>query len=73
LVVPWMRVVGPPRIPAIEIGLRLLDRLEAHALQWRLLRVADARFDFAFAIGIADATWQRDRRRSARARRDRAD
>jgi hypothetical protein len=52
--------VSPPRIPAIEIGLRLLDRLEAQALQWRLLRVADARFDFAFAIGITDPTRQRD-------------
>ena len=52
--------VGPVRVPAIEIGLRRLDRLEALALQRRLLRVADAGFDFAFPIGIADATRQRD-------------
>src|SRR5690349_6659731 len=47
--------VSPPRVPAIEIGLRLVDRLEAHPLERRLLRVADARFDFSFAIRITDA------------------
>ena len=52
--------VGPVRLPAIEIGLRLLERLEALAVQRRLLRVADAGFDFALAIGIADATRQPD-------------
>ena len=52
--------VGPVRFPAIEIRLRRLERLEAQALQRRLLRVADAGFDFPFAIGIADATRQRD-------------
>jgi hypothetical protein len=43
----------------IEIGLRLLDGLEAHPVQRRPLRVADARFDFPFTIGITDATRQR--------------
>ena len=52
--------VRPVRVPAIQIGLRGLDRLEAQALQRRLLGVADAGFDFALAIGIADATRQRD-------------
>ena len=40
--------------------MRGLDRLEAEPFQRRLLRVADARFDFPFAIGIADAARQRD-------------
>ena len=65
--------VGPAILPAIEIGLRGLERLEAQALERRLLRVADARFDFA----LCDPDRRRDtaarRRRSARARRDRAD
>ena len=50
--------IGPARLPAIEIGLRRLERLEAQPLQG-LLRVAHAGFDFAFAIGIAHATRQR--------------
>ena len=37
-----------------------LERLEAQALQRRLLRVADAGFDFPFASGIAYAARQRD-------------
>lgn len=52
--------VSPPRVPAIEIGLRLFDRLEAHPLERRLLPVADARFDFPFAIRITNGTRQRD-------------
>ena len=51
--------VGPVLFPAIQIGLRGLDRLEALPVQRRLLRVADAGFDFALPIGIADATRQR--------------
>ena len=34
--------VRPVRVPAIEVRLRRLDRLEAQALQRRPLRVADA-------------------------------
>jgi hypothetical protein len=40
--------------------LRLLERLEAEAAGRRLLRVSDAHFDFAFSIGIADATREGD-------------
>ena len=52
--------VRPVRLPAIEIRLRLLQALEALAVERRLLRVADARFDLALAIGIADAARQAD-------------
>src|SRR5829696_6341456 len=31
--------VGPARLPAVQIGLRLLERLEAEAAERRLLRV----------------------------------
>ena len=52
--------IGPVRLPAIQVRLRRLERLEAQALQRRLLRVADAGFDLPFAIGIAHAARQRD-------------
>jgi hypothetical protein len=52
--------VGPVRVPAIEIGLALLERLETHPAERRLLRVADAGFDLALAIRITDATRQAD-------------
>ena len=52
--------IGPSRVPAIEIGLRFVDRVKAHALQRRLLGVADLGFGFALPIGIADTTRQRD-------------
>src|SRR5205823_2554629 len=38
--------VGPSRLPAIQIRLRLLERLETEAAQRCLLRVPDAGFDF---------------------------
>src|SRR5262249_20126749 len=41
--------VGPARLPAIEIGLRFLQTLEAQALERRALGVADGRFDLALA------------------------
>ena len=52
--------IGPARLPAIQVRLRLLERLEAESSQRRFLRVPDAGFDFPFAIGIADAARQRD-------------
>ena len=52
--------IGPVRFPAIQIRLRRFERLEAQAFQRRFLRVADAGFDFAFAIGIAHAARQGD-------------
>ena len=65
--------VGPARFPAIEIRLRLLERLEAQPLQRRLLRVADAGFDLALCDRDRRRGTAARRRRSARARRDRAD
>jgi hypothetical protein len=52
--------VGPVRVPAIQIGLRLLECLEALTVERRLLGGADARFDFPFAIGIADTARETD-------------
>ena len=52
--------VGPVRLPAIEVRLRGLERLEAEPFERRLLRMADPGLDFPFAIGIAHATRQRD-------------
>jgi hypothetical protein len=40
--------------------LRLVEGLEAQPFERRLRRMADARFDLAFAIGIADAARERD-------------
>ena len=53
--------VGPARVPAIEIRLGLVQALEAQALERRRLRVADGRLDLPLAIGMPDATGQRDR------------
>src|SRR5262249_57606894 len=52
--------VGPMLVPAIEIGLGGGEGVEAESLQRRPLRMADAGFDLAFAIRIADATRQCD-------------
>ena len=65
--------VGPALFPVVQIGLRLLQTLEAQALQRRLLRVADAGFDFALAIRIAHPARQRDRAVVLAARRGTAD
>ena len=47
--------VRPTGIPAVEVGLRLGERLEAQALEGGL-RMADRRLDFALAIGIVRRT-----------------
>ena len=52
--------VGPARFPVIQVGLRLLKAFEAHALQRRLLRMADAALDLPLAIRIRHAARQRD-------------
>jgi hypothetical protein len=52
--------IGPARLPPIQVCLRRLETLEAESSQRCLLCVPDARFDFAFSIGITDATGQRD-------------
>ena len=44
--------IGPVLFPVIEICLRLFQTLETLALQWRLLRMSDAGFDFTFSIRI---------------------
>ena len=46
--------------PAVQIGLGRVERLEAQTLQGRLLRVTDAGFDLALAIGIPNPTGQGD-------------
>src|SRR5438093_9622777 len=51
--------VGPAGVPAIEIGLSRVELLEAQSLE-RGLGMADGGFHLAFAVGITDATGQRD-------------
>ncbi len=52
--------IGPVRVPAIEIPLRLVEGFEALPPQRGLLGMADAGFDLPLAVGIADATRERD-------------
>ncbi len=65
--------VGPARLPAIEVRLRLLERLEAEASA----AASSARGRRRLRLCLCDRDRRRDtaarRRRSARARRDRAD
>jgi len=51
--------VGPAGIPVIEVGLGVLEALEAQALERRALGVPDPRLDFPLPIRIADPTRQR--------------
>jgi hypothetical protein len=44
--------VRPTLLPAIEIGLRLVQALEAQSLERSPLGVADSRFDLALAIAV---------------------
>ena len=55
-----MRVSAQRVSQRSRYALRLVERLEAEAVERRLLRVADAGFDLPFAIGIADAARERD-------------
>jgi hypothetical protein len=52
--------VGPALFPLIEVALRLLERFEAQALQRCFLRMADAAFHLALAVGIAHPARQCD-------------
>src|SRR4030095_6396909 len=52
--------VRPARFPAIQVRLRFVETFEAQSFERRLLRMANARFDFSFAIGIADTARERD-------------
>jgi hypothetical protein len=47
--------VGPALFPVIEVGLGFFQTLEAQAFQRCSLCMTDARFDFAFAVGILNA------------------
>ena len=49
--------IGPAFLPVIEIGLGLLQALEALTLERGFLGVADAGLDFTFAIGVTDPAW----------------
>ena len=47
--------IGPALFPVIEIGLSLLQALEALTLERSFLGVADAGFDFTFSIRVSDS------------------
>ena len=61
---PFRRAVDtrhrPALVPAIEMGVLLLNALEAPSLQCRFLRVADLRFDLALEIRRVRTARQRD-------------
>src|SRR6516165_263708 len=50
--------IGAVCFPAIEIGLRFFETLEAFSFERSSLRVSDARFHFSFAIRILDPARQ---------------
>ena len=52
--------VGPALLPAVEVGLGIVELLEAEAAQRGLLRVADSGLDLALSVGVADAARQGD-------------
>ena len=54
-----MRVSAQRVFPAIQIGLRVFQAFEALPFERRLLRMADAGFDFAFAIRVLHSAWKR--------------
>ena len=54
-----MRVSAQRVFPAIQVGLRIFQALEALAFERRLLRMTDAGFDFAFAIRVLHSAWKR--------------
>ena len=52
-------LVGPLFFPVVQVSLRLFQTLETLALQRRLLRMADAGFNLALAIGVPHPARQR--------------
>src|SRR5690606_30260621 len=52
--------VSPALLPAVEVRLCVGEALEAKSLERRVLRVADAALDFAFAVSVAHTARQRD-------------
>ena len=52
--------IGPALFPAIEIGLRLFQSLEAQSFEWSLLGVTNARLHFTLAIGVSYPARQGD-------------